>query len=176
MDEGSTMRVELHETEPLNAQGNPLTPIRVELETEEEQPDTAAGLKLVITFTNTGKQTVKIQNPDDSIQLLLQNDKGWPVRVPTPPPRAFINRSEDREGHKNAPQLLSLQPGEQHRATMQIRETEAEDHSEKGPLPPSRYKAQLRVLLIAADSNLERERSYRKLESQQITVDYGSVK
>lgn len=167
------MRLELHETEPLTAGRNSQDAIRVELETDLKQPDVSGGLRFVVIFTNTGRETVKLQDPDDAIQVELLNDKGWPVRLRTPPPAALINAGEGLESHKNAPRVLNLLPGQQHRATVQIREIQTEDPSKTGPLTRGKYTARVRALLLAADPALQRERSYRKLESEQITVEFG---
>lgn len=168
------MRLELHETQDSGAApaGNPLKAIRVELEAESKQSG-AVGLRFLLIFTNTGSGAVHVQDPDDAIQVELVDDKGWPVRLPSAAPAALINTRTAPGPHKNPPKLLTLEPGGQHRAPIQIREVETGEPVKRVPLAPGTYTARLRVLLVAADPTLERERSYRKLESQRLKIDVG---
>jgi hypothetical protein len=172
-DKGGKVQLELRETEPLTSGDTLLSPIRVELETEAKQPDVSAGLRFVTIFTNTGRGTVQMQDPDDAIQVELVDEKGWPVRHPTRPPAAFVNTSRGPGPRQNAPRVLNLQPGEPHRVTIQIREMQTEDSSRKAPLPRGKYTARVRALLLAVDPALARERSYRKLESERVTIEFG---
>ncbi len=169
------MRLELNEIEPLarGLAGGPLSPIRVELETESKQSDLSAGLKFLVIFTNNGHETVELQDPDDAIQVELLDDRGWPIRIPTRPPAALINTREGPGPQKNAPRVLTMQPGEQHRVPIQIREVQTKERSQKVYLSRGTYTARVRVLLLAADPALERSRSYRKLESEQISIEFG---
>ncbi len=172
---GAEVRYELRHVEPLNlsAKGNPLIDLHVELMTEETQHDTSAGLRFVVSFKNVGSEGIQIRYPDDMVQLNLLNEEGKPVRFPTHAPSALVNTRERNAIRPNAPRLLKIEPGQEHRTTQTVREMRNDKSPTTTPLPPGRYTAQIRVLLLTANPKLEHEQSYRVLESPPVSVDFG---
>ena len=170
------MPLELHETEPLaqNRSEASLSSIRVELEMESQQRNAATGLTLAVVVVNTGAETVDLQRPDDAVQVELLDASGSPVIVPTRPPDALVNQRRKPGPRPNAPSILNLAPGRSHRVLMTIREVKhGADPAEIRPLSAGDYRLRVRVLLLAADPNLDREFSYRVLVSDWVPIQLG---
>jgi hypothetical protein len=167
------LQVELKETEPLhpNPAENPLSRIKIVMEAESRQ-DISEGLKFFFVFSNIGDKTVEFQNPHDGIHLSLHDEEGWPVRFPGRRSSARINTRERPGPHPNAPVIQKLEPGQQYATGLVVRHRVAD-----GPttidLAPGKYKATAKVLLLAADPNLDREHAYRVLTSDEIVIEFG---
>jgi hypothetical protein len=168
------MRLELHETEPLlpDPADHPLSGVRVALEAESRHPDTSAGLAFTVVLVNSGATPVSMQQPDDAIQVSVVDDRGSPVPVVTPPPAALINTRRRPGPYPNAPRIVVIEPGAEHRAVLAIHEVRADGRTV--PLAPGRYRVRLKVLLLAAGRDLAREHSYRLFESDEFVVHHGA--
>ena len=74
----------------------PLANIQVRFEVEKKQPLSDRGLTITIILINESHEDLTVSNPLDSLQILLQDEQGWPVKMPTGgPPRALINTRGD---------------------------------------------------------------------------------
>jgi len=74
----------------------PLANIRVRFEVEKRQVLSEKGLIITIILINGSQEDLTVSNPLDSLQILLQDEEGWPVKMPTGgPPRALINTRGD---------------------------------------------------------------------------------
>ncbi|HEX6225539.1 MAG TPA: hypothetical protein VFZ52_14075 [Chryseolinea sp.] len=97
-----------------------LASIRLRIKVEKKQPVSEGGLTLTIVLVNEGQADITASNPLDSLQILLKDEEGWPVKMPTGgPPRALINTRGDApvdivrsfkveaiESSRNEPSLL----------------------------------------------------------------------
>lgn len=168
------MRLPLREIERETPAVNPhpLESIRAELEMESAQRVSPDGLQSTVIFTNTGRESVELQVPDDSIQVMLLDERGLPVVVPSKP-RALVNtRGRSTDPYPNAPRRLRLEPAQDHRAAIAIREVQSGTGPTRGPLPPGRYQIKVDVLLLSLDPDAERARSYRRFASELVRVEW----
>ena len=74
----------------------PLANIRVRFKVEKRQLLSEGDLTISIVLVNESQEDLMVSNPLDSLQFLLQDEAGWPVKMPTGgPPRALINTRGD---------------------------------------------------------------------------------
>jgi hypothetical protein len=152
---------------------DPLASITAALEVETRQRVSNEGLALTVIVTNSGRESVELQDPDDNIQVSLLDEQGLPVVVPIKP-RALVNtRGRSTDPNPNAPRRLRLEPGDEHRATIVVREGQSSDRATRGPLPPGTYRIQVDVLLLSLDPDLEQARAYRRLVSDRVEIEWS---
>jgi hypothetical protein len=81
---------------PANKDIQALDKIRLRIKVEKRQLLSDGGLTMSIVIINEGLEDITVSNPLDSLQILLQDEEGWPVKMPTGgPPRALINTRGD---------------------------------------------------------------------------------
>jgi hypothetical protein len=74
----------------------PLNDIRVRIKVDKRQPISEGGLTVGMVLVNESQQDLTISNPLDSLQIILQDEEGWPVKMPSGgPPRVLINTRGD---------------------------------------------------------------------------------
>ena len=59
-----------------------------------QQEISEGGLLFTVVLSNTSSEDAKIENPLDYLQIILQDEEGWPVKLPlATPARALFNAS-----------------------------------------------------------------------------------
>lgn len=76
-------------------ENQPLAHIRPRFKIPKKQ-SSEGGLSFSIIIVNNSQEDQTISNPLDSIEILIQDEEGWPVKLPAgAPPRILINTRGD---------------------------------------------------------------------------------
>ena len=66
--------------------------IQLSFKIAEQQDISEGGLLFTIVLLNSSSEDAKIENPLDYLQIILQDEEGWPVKLPlATPARALFN-------------------------------------------------------------------------------------
>ncbi|WP_221392465.1 hypothetical protein [Dyadobacter sp. NIV53] len=69
-----------------------LSSLRLYITVDQNQPFNSAGLAFEVTLVNEANESKTIRNILDTVQIKLQDEEGWPLKLPVgSPPRILIN-------------------------------------------------------------------------------------
>lgn len=164
--------------------------LNIYMDIDQRQALSNGGITLTMVIDNTSGRDTSIENPLDSLQILIQDEEGWPVRLPvSTPPRILINapaldiirpykivkvESTTRSGlmEQVNDEELRLKAGEVYQITLLLDQIQA---GKKGdlrvshqtiPLPAGKYKLNLNLPLLKPDGS-----DYRICESGYTEVE-----
>jgi hypothetical protein len=73
---------------------------------KKQQP--GKGISLIVVVENTSPKNTKLANPMDSLQIIILDEEGWPLKLPVGrPPRVLINTKDPAE-FKRSFEIVSI--------------------------------------------------------------------
>jgi len=147
---------ELHDEHAQSTEETPLSIIVVSMRAKKIQqaPD---GLAVSLVLTNPGSQIIQIRDPEDTTNLEILDDNGWPVKVPRHAPSILIHTVR-KPGDSEMPRSIRVNPGEDRSFVFRVRTISAPSrdsaaigsHDKTISIPPGTYRVKMRTLLLEA--------------------------
>jgi hypothetical protein len=172
--------------------------LTVQLKFGEKQLHKGLGLHFIIQLKNLTNQDIRLCNPLDSLRILVNDEKGWPMKLPPGrPPRALVNSPNDKQVPRsfevlsitstNGDQSLleladdeffTVQRGTSYEFEIQVSKIQNVDKKDQKAfshhhkvLPAGKYKLQVLMPLIIEGGNAE----YRMCESGQVEIELADA-